>query len=284
MGLLVGLLLGLGLFLCVMRGQPAARRSNIAYRIQAWMDEAGASALRPAHLVLLTIGCALLAAAVVLAATSTWSIALVFGLFGGAAPGLFLRRRVLRRRKERRELWPYVVDDLGSGIRAGLSLPEAVAAVAERGPEQLRPDFAAFASAYRASGSFTASLQRLGDELADPIADRVVEALSLARDVGGTDVGRLLRNLSHAMREDSRARGEIEARQSWTVNGARLAVAAPWAVLLLLASRGSSVQVYDKPSGLVVLSVGGLLSALAYAMMQRIGRLPTERRTSGVRR
>lgn len=282
MGVFLGLLLGVGSFLCLMSGLPSTPRSApFAARIQAWLPEAGASTLRPIHLLLLSFGGALVVAAVVLLATSTWSLALVFGVFGGAGPSVVLRRRITRTRRERRELWPYVVDDLASGIRAGLSLPEAVAAVAERGPEPLRPAFATFASGYRASGSFTSSLQRLGDDLGDPIADRVIEALALARDVGGTDVGRLLRSLSHAIREDARARGEIEARQSWTVNGARLAVAAPWAVLLLLATRGSGIRVYDKPAGLLVLTIGGLLCALAYALMQRIGRLPAERRSSG---
>ncbi len=133
-----------------------------------------------------------------------------------------------------------------------------------------------FAGDYRTTGSFVTSIGRLADRLADPVADRVIEALLLAREVGGTDVGRLLRSLGQALRDDARARGEIEARQSWTVNGARLAVCAPWAVLLLLASQSDSINVYDRPAGLLVLTIGGALSALAYVLMRRIGRLPGE--------
>ncbi len=282
MGVLVGLLLGLGMFLCLLSGYPRRRRARpLASRVQALLADAGMFALSPLSLAVLTLVCAGVAAAAVLAVSSTWSIAVVFGTFAGAAPAGYLDRRKASRRRERRELWPYVIDDLGSGIRAGLSLPEAVAAVAERGPEPLRPAFARFAAEYRACGSFTSSLSALAAELADPVADRVIEAILLAREVGGTDVGRLLRSLGHALREDSRARGEIEARQSWTVNGARLAVAAPWAVLLLLATRGTGVQVYDEPVGLGILGVGGGLSVVAYYVMRRIGRLPGERRSFG---
>ena len=282
MGLAVGLLLGVGLFLCVLSGrQPATQRRGLQSMTSELLAEAGVAAFRPVHVYLATAGLAVICTAVVAGASSTWSIAAVFGLFGAAGPWLLLRRSAQRRLRERRDLWPYVVDDLASGIRAGLSLPEAVAAVADRGPAPLRGAFVGFASDYRASGSFTASLNGLAEELADPTADRVIEALRLARDVGGTDVGRLLRTLGQALREDARARGEIEARQSWTVNGARLAVAAPWAVLLLLASRSSSVRVYDEPAGLIVLAVGSLLSAVAYLLMQRIGRLPVEHRTVG---
>ena len=280
MGFLVGLLFGLGGFLCLFSGRHAvAGPSRGTKRLRAFLAEAGPSSFEMRHVALLSIACGVVPAAAVGAVSATWSVAAVFGAFGTGAPWMWLNRRIQRRRCERRDLWPYVIDDLGSGIRAGLSLPEAVAAVAERGPEPLRPAFEVFAARYRSSGAFTRSLRSLGDELADPVADRVIEALLLAREVGGTDVGRLLRSLSQALREDGRARGEIEARQSWTVNGARLAVAAPWAVLLLLAVRGSSIRVYDKPGGIAILAVGGGLSLAAYLIMRRIGRLPIERRS-----
>src|SRR5699024_11279417 len=79
-----------------------------------------------------------------------------------------------------------------------------------------------FARDYQASGDFSACLDRLKVRLADPVGDRIVEALRLTRDVGGTDLGALLRTLAGFLREDARTRSELEARQSWTVNAARL--------------------------------------------------------------
>ena len=110
------------------------------------------------------------------------------------------------------------------------------------------------------------------------MADRIVEALRITREVGGTDLGRLLRTLSGFLRADARARGELEARQSWTVNGARVAVAAPWVVLALLASRPEAVAAYNTPTGAMVLAVGGASSVVAYRIMLRVGRLPEDRR------
>ena len=88
-------------------------------------------------------------------------------------------------------------------------------------------------STTRSPAGSASRLDRLKDRLADPVGDRVVEGLRIAREVGGGDLGRLLRNLSGYLRDDARTRSELEARQAWTVNGARLAVAAPWLVLLL---------------------------------------------------
>jgi hypothetical protein len=57
-------------------------------------------------------------------------------------------------------------------------------------------------------------------------------ASRLTRQVGGSDLGRLLGTLAEFLRESARTRSELEARQSWTVNAARLAVAAPRMVLM----------------------------------------------------
>ncbi len=176
------------------------------------------------------------------------------------------------------EVWPEVLDHLSSGVRAGLSLPEAVGQLGERGPVELREPFTQFARDYRASGRFGECLDLLKDRLADPVADRIVEALRITRDVGGTDLGRLLRTLSTFLREDARTRGELEARQSWTVNGARLAVAGPWVVLGFLATRPETAAAYNTMAGAVVLAAGAACSAAAYQLMLRIGRLPEEER------
>lgn len=195
---------------------------------------------------------------------------------GRHAPVALVRARARRRRASLRAVWPEVVDHLASGIRAGLSLPEALAQLGERGPVELRPAFLAFAADHRATGRFGDALDALKARLADPVADRIVEALRLTREVGGTDIGRLLRTLSGFLREEARTRGELEARQSWTVNAARLAVAAPWVVLALLSTRPETASVYDTPAGVAVLALGGGCTVVAYRLMVRIGRLPED--------
>ena len=55
---------------------------------------------------------------------------------------------------------------------------------------------AAFGVDYQVSGRFGDCLDRLKVRLADPVGDRVCESLRVARDVGGGDLGRLLRYLS----------------------------------------------------------------------------------------
>jgi tight adherence protein B len=142
----------------------------------------------------------------------------------------------------------------------------------------LRAPFARFAAEYRSSGRFNDCLDRLKGDLADPVCDRIVETLRVAREVGGSDLGRVLRTLSTFLREDARARAELETRQGWVVQAARLAVAAPWAVLLLLATQSTTLAAYDSTAGTALLGIGGAVCFLAYRLMLRIGRLPQDLR------
>lgn len=177
-----------------------------------------------------------------------------------------------------RELWPEAVDNLGSAVRAGMSLPEAISALAVRGPAPLQPAFGRFGTAYRASGRFASCLDSLKADLADPVGDRVCETLRVAREVGGSDLGSVLRTLSELLRADARTRSELETRQGWIVNAARLAVAAPWLVLLLLGTQSATLQAYNTAAGTIVLIVGAVVCFVAYRIMLRIGRLPVEAR------
>jgi tight adherence protein B len=283
MGAFLGLMVGIGLLLIWRSGprRPAPKSRTgptVSERAAELLAQAGYSSIRPQQLLGLCGVSAVLAALLVAGVSRSFSIAVAFGSFAGYAPVALVKLRRRQRTVELRDVWPDVVDNLASAVRAGMSLPEAVAQVSVRGPEQLREPFKVFAEDYRASGRFGDCLDRLKVSLADPVADRIIESLRVAREVGGTDLGRLLRTLSQFLREDARTRAELETRQGWTVNAARLALCAPWAVLGLLALRPETVVAYNSATGVFVLVAGGGVSLLAYRTMLRIARLPDEER------
>jgi tight adherence protein B len=267
-------LLGLGL-----EGRAGnVRPRRWAGRFQDWATQAGVRGARPWHVVAVCGGSGLAVGLAVLALTRSPWLGLAFAGLAGWLPLGALRARRRRRLRELREVWPDAIDNLASGVRAGLSLPEAVAGLAERGPATLRAPFARFADDYHATGRFGTALDRLKDELADPTADRVIEALRLAREVGGSELGRTLRTLSGFLRDEQRVRKELEARQTWVVAAARMAFATPWAVLLLLATKPEAVAAYRGRGGAMVLAIGAAMAVAGYRAMLAIGRLPTEER------
>jgi tight adherence protein B len=88
----------------------------------------------------------------------------------------------------------------------------------------------------------------------------------------------VLRTLSELLRSDARTRSELETRQGWVVNAARLAVAAPWAVLLLLGTQSTTLQAYNSARGSLLLAIGAGVCVVAYRIMLRIARLPEDQR------
>ncbi len=280
----IGLLLGAGVF-CIYWSfwprtpRPPARAGyRLRDRVADELVQAGMPSTTPTQLVVAS----LLAFSFVLVGTLPLTRALpvstAFALFAGYAPRALVAARARRRRRHLRDLWPDAVDNLTSAVRAGLALPEALAQLGVRGPEELRPAFAEFAEDYRASGRFQDCLDRLKDRLSDPVADRLVESLRIARDVGGSDLGRVLRTLSAFLRDDARTRAELETRQGWTVNAARLATAAPWVVLAMMSVQRDSLKAYSSPTGALVLAVGGAVTLAAYRIMLAVGRLPEDER------
>lgn len=284
MTLFAPLLLGLGLF-CIWWSFWPQQERVVMPNTSTWRDrlddavaQSGLGSVSANQLVAIALAAGGLVFLLAMATTEVVPISCAFGVISGWAPIAFVRGRARRRRTQMRELWPDVVDHIASAVRAGMALPESLSQLSVRGPEELRPAFLDFSHDYRATGNFQSSLDALRVRLSDPVADRLIESLRIAREVGGTDLGRLLRTLSTFLRDDGRTRSELEARQSWTVNAARLALAAPWIVLAMLATRGTSLQAYQTTTGVIVLIVGAGVSMLAYRIMRRIGRLPDEAR------
>lgn len=229
-------------------------------------------------LAAISVGATVLAAAAAWLVTSLSVVAIVAGGAGALLPAAWLRSRVRRLRRARRGLWPDVCDLLVASVRAGMPLGDAVSSIAENGPPPLRPAFHGFARDLAASGHFDTSAARLQAMLADPVADRIVETLRMARQVGGTELVPVLRALSTSVRADAALRAEVEARQSWIRGAAVLGLVAPWVVLTLLALRPEGARAYASGEGAVLIVAGAAVSFAAYRLMLRIGRLPEPRR------
>lgn len=279
-----GLLLGLGLLLCASPFLSPRTAATSAPR-RSWLDgwrerlaQAGLGRVAVGVPIAVSVLTGVVAGAVVLAVAPVPALALAAAGLGAALPVAVLSARARALRKALRLAWPDLVDHLVSGIRAGVPLAEAVGALADVGPAETRLAFRSFERRALGSGNLATALDGLKADLADPIGDRIVETLKLARDVGGAELPAILRTLAASLRADAALRSEVEARQSWVRGAARLGVVAPWVVLLLLASRPEAAAAYNSPAGVVLLVVGLVVTVVAYRVMIALGRLPEERR------
>ena len=281
--LALGTALGLGLVLAVSpflwprHADVPSRTGPRPVRIlRDHLSQAGLHSVSVATLLVVSVVFAVLVSALVLAFVPVIPLAATGGVLALVAPTIIVTVRARSRRTAHRSLWPDLVDHLVSAVRSGVALPDAVSTLA--GPTDARDSFAEFERTYRATADFSLALDELKARLADPVADRVLEILRMSREVGGSELTTVLRNLASYLREEIALRSEIEARASWVVNAARLGVAAPWIILVLLSTRPEAAAAYNSATGVAVI-VGGLVATfVAYRIMIGIGRLPEEQR------
>ncbi len=279
----VGLSLGVGLWLVVVPAMPFERsphrpHSRVWQPLVGLLEEAGFSHLNP----LSVAGVVLLGATAVGFVVTLLFPVLILGPLAAIATALLGYAFVLRERGARRHrlrvAWPGVIDHIRAGIRSGSDVARAVAAL----PPSLPPDIARTVELFRddlARGmSSDMALGEWGARLADPVGDRIVEVLRMAGEVGGTDLPDVLNSLQRSVRHDIAVREDATAKQSWVRSAAVMAVAAPWVVLVVIGSRGDTLQSYQSLEGSIVLVVGAVVSAVAYRMMHAIGSLPPQRR------
>ena len=285
-GLLLGCAVGAGVLLCVSpwlwprtAQRPERRPSKLAVRIRDRMAQAGLGHVPVFAVVLVSLLAGLMLAAVAALLTGIIALAPIAFAAGVALPVVGLQWRARSKRNRMATVWPEVIDHITAGVRSGLAIPEALVQVATAGPEAVRSEFRAFAADYRSTGRFEYSVDRLKAALADPVADRILETLRMARQVGGGEVGSVLRQLGSYLRVEHAIRGEVVARQSWIVYAARLGLVAPWLVLLALSFRPEAAQAYNTPGGMAVILCGAVVTLIAYRIMIAIGRLPEDERS-----
>lgn len=207
------------------------------------------------------------------------AIALVFSFIASAA------NRKVEKKRERSLLAaiPEIIDSIISGTQSGLSLVESISSLSQRGPEISRAIFAQFEWSMRGGLRFEEAVGKVQNQFSLRSADQLFEALLFARVLGGSELINLLRELGNFTREDLALRREIEAKQGWIRNSAHLSAGAPWLLLLLLSMQPTTAEAFATPTGISILALGMVLTAIAYLWMGYLGRIPQPPRIFGAR-
>jgi len=270
-----GFLLGRPPRVHVWRRQRAAVGSQ-----RLWLAQANL-AVSPWQFWAGSIGVGAIALAAGTLVTGTVLVAIVPAIAVAALPRAFFGRRRAARLREVQAAWPDGLRDLVSSIAAGRSLNGALIDLVATGPAPLRAAFARFESHARMLGTVPA-LEVIREELADPTSDRVLEVLILASERGGQIVKEILEDLVVATTKDLKVLDEIDTEGLEMRINARAVLVLPWFVLVALTVRGGAFRdFYASSAGLLVVLMGGALSAVGYLWISHLGRSQQERRVLG---
>jgi tight adherence protein B len=206
--------------------------------------------------------------------TNSKQISIAISALSTAIPFMINKQRADKVMRERESAWPEVIDSLVSALQSGVSISDAVLALAEHAPVALRPNFIRVKMAVQQGEGLELALKREKEDLKSAISDQVFETLIVAKEFGGRDSNNALRLLSEFVRDDLDVLEEIRTKFGWIKNSAALATVAPWILLVLLSSQRSTVEAFSTSSGVKILACGVIMTALAYLWMERVGRIP----------
>lgn len=208
-----------------------------------------------------------------------WGVVSVLaGALGLVAPVAYYVRRHDRRRAAVQAALVEAIGQLRDAIRTGLSVPEALVALAHSGPETLRPEFARLAREMRLAG-LPRAIADMQERLADPVFDVVSATLLLNDRLGGRNVSQVLDRLTQATRAELRVQQELRAYQARNVLSARIVAAVPLVVLIAIRQVNPGyLALFNDWWGQVLLAGCVASVALGYTGMLWLTRLAGEER------
>jgi len=227
-------------------------------------------------------GC--VAVAAVVGAVTRWPVgAVLAGVACGVLPRLLGRDRAHQAALARTEAVAAWAEMLRDNLSAAAGLEQAVLSAAAVPPTPIRAEVTALAAAVRAGVRLPEALAAFRESLADPTADLVVRALSQAAHRQAARLADLLSELAEVARKRTAVRLRVAAGRARVRTSARVVTATTvvFAAGLVALNRGY-LHAYDTAVGqLVLLAVGGLFAA-GFAGLTRLGRVgePTRPATS----
>lgn len=213
--------------------------------------------------------------------SSTLTISFAISLVATSMAIISLRNSKAKSSERILAVLPEIIDHMISGIQSGLSLSETLSNLAIRGPAETEEYFLRVRENLKAGMSFDRAISLLQDEIQLRAADQLFEALIFAKNLGGSELLSMLRQLGDFTRQDLSLRREIAAKQGWIRNSAHLSAAAPWILLLMLAAQPSTSAAFATSQGVVILGLGVAMTALAYLWMGKLSALPEPHRIFG---
>lgn len=275
-----GLTFGVGLLLIV-RGlcrNPQSQNTS-RHSLVVRFHQLGAERMAPSVFFVVSGITGALIAGILLLVSGVIAIAVVGFVAGCALPYLWLKARAVRRANNFAAVWPDVVDALIAQLRSGATIPSALNSLVTFPQGLVAEGATVFAHCFGATGNADLALTDLKASWGQAASDRIIESLRVARDVGGSQVISTLAELGTQLRSENLTRRDIQAKQSWVAVAARIGVAAPWIVLIVLSFRPEAVAAYNSGIGVFIILGGFVACILAYRLMLSIGALPADRRS-----
>ncbi len=188
-------------------------------------------------------------------------------------PNMLLKKRSEKIKELKMQQWLYFLDDVASATKAGFPINESLTQALNSAEIPLKNDLYSAIIEINRSNQISKVIPILKNDVTDEIGKNVIKIIELVHFLGASDFSRILSILSNSSREFHELITELKTKQTWVLNGAKVAITAPWVVLLALWTQENVRNSYQTINGQIVLFLVALLGIAGFLVMQKIGNL-----------
>ena len=198
-------------------------------------------------------------------------IGTVFGLF---IPRFYVRQQQGKRLQRFNDQLADMLNLMVNGLRAGYSIMQAMEAVSKEMPAPISDEFRRVVQEMQLGIPMERALDNLLRRIPSEDLDLVITAINVQREVGG-NLAEILDTISFTIRERVRIKGEIRVLTSQVMYSGRFLALMPILISLALwlLNRPYMMEFFNPETrvpGIIALSVGAIMIASGYFVMNRI--------------
>lgn len=209
------------------RRERPTRPAKISNRARQTLNR---TRLTPLNLAILAIS--VIAGLIYAARSGFWAVAILIPALAWGLP--LMLKSPSRQDVERLDGLSQWIRRLAGLIASGRGLRQTLITSLDSAPKAIEPQIRALANRLRNGLPTEVALYRLGDDLADPVADKAVAALIKASTTAEASVASLLNDVAQMISDEVQARQQIATAQTAPRTGARIVSMITTAILLFL--------------------------------------------------
>jgi tight adherence protein B len=181
------------------------------------------------------------------------------------------------RERRRRRIEAQALGAMGlfaSGLRAGYSVPQAIALVAKRSPEPTATEFGTAAQEISVGVGLADAIARLSKRTANSDYELVSIIIRVQHEVGG-NLAQILDSVGATLRERFELRRHVEALTAQQRLSSIVLTILPFGLLtfLFVMDRSFVDPLFTQPIGRLLLALAGVMVFLGWTVMRSLGRV-----------
>jgi tight adherence protein B len=190
---------------------------------------------------------------------------------GYMLPNFYVRRQQRKRQRAFEAQLGDTISLLSNGVKAGYSVQQALASVAESGRAPLSDEIARVVREASLGLTLETALGHVNDRVQSKSFDLMVTAILIHRTVGG-NLAEVLDKINETIRERVKVQGEVKVLTAQARASGYIITALPFAVgaILSLISPSFEKPLFTTPLGWGMIIFGLIMISIGYAIIRKI--------------